>query len=76
MTGMLYGDLKQHEDAVNWLLVSDAMFPGTVIVYEALLKSYLALDKTGRHGAHAIHSGFNYALTTLKTENLIDATHG
>ena len=37
---------------------------------------YLALDKSGRHGAHAIHSGFNYALTTLKTEDLIDATHG
>ncbi len=37
---------------------------------------YLALDKAGRHGAHAIHSGFNYALTTSKTENLIDASHG
>lgn len=37
---------------------------------------YLALDKQGRHGAHAIHSGFNYALTTEKSYNLIDASHG
>ena len=37
---------------------------------------YLALDKSGRHGAHAIHSGFNYALTTSNTENLIFAAHG
>jgi N4-(beta-N-acetylglucosaminyl)-L-asparaginase len=37
---------------------------------------YLALDKSGRHGAHSIHSGFNYALTTSNTENLIFATHG
>lgn len=42
---------------------------------------YLALDKQGRYGAHAIHPGFNYAHTTLdskgeKKENLIDSTYG
>ena len=37
---------------------------------------YLALDKSGRHGAHAIHSGFNYALTTEQTNNLLDASNG
>ena len=41
---------------------------------------YLALDKDGRYGAHAIHKGFNYAVTTLKysniTEKLIGSTWG
>ena len=44
---------------------------------------YLALDKSGRYGAHAIHPGFNYAVSTLsKTsdakvyEELIDSTYG
>lgn len=44
---------------------------------------YLALDKHGNHGAHAIHKGFNYALTTRSVaektqtkEELIDATFG
>ena len=44
---------------------------------------YLALDKNGRHGAHAIHNGFNYSLTTApatnKTElkeSLIDSSFG
>ena len=44
---------------------------------------YLALDKSGRYGAHAIHPGFNYALSTLTdnmngkvSEKLIDSTYG
>lgn len=45
MCGILYGDLKKHEDAINWLLIADAMSPGSVVVYEALLKSYLSLGK-------------------------------
>ena len=43
---------------------------------------YLALDKRGRYGAHAIHPGFNYALATTDSkegkvsEKLIDSTYG
>jgi N4-(beta-N-acetylglucosaminyl)-L-asparaginase len=40
---------------------------------------YLALDKNGRYGAHAIHKGFNYAVTTqteTRKEQLIDSTWG
>jgi N4-(beta-N-acetylglucosaminyl)-L-asparaginase len=44
---------------------------------------YLALDKNGRHGAHAIHKGFNYSLTTANAtnkrelkESLIDSSFG
>ena len=37
---------------------------------------YLALGKDGSHGAHAIHGGFNYALTTVEGGRMIDATHG
>jgi len=37
---------------------------------------YLALDKNGNHGAHAIHGGFNYALTTEKSSELINASNG
>ena len=43
---------------------------------------YLALDKSGRYGAHAIHPGFNYALATTDnkegkvSEKLIDSTYG
>jgi hypothetical protein len=37
---------------------------------------YLALDKQGRYGAHAIHGGFNFALTTANSSDLIDASHG
>ena len=33
---------------------------------------YLALDKSGRYGAHAIHKGFNYAVTT-QTDSKISA---
>jgi len=47
MCGILFSDLNKHEDAINWLLISDAMNPGTVIVYETLLISYLALKKKG-----------------------------
>ena len=34
---------------------------------------YLALDKSGRHGAHAIHKGFNYSLTTTTAINRTEA---
>ena len=34
---------------------------------------YLALSTSGESGAHAIHSGFNYALTT-NDGKLVDAT--
>ncbi|PCJ80539.1 MAG: glycosylasparaginase [Bacteroidetes bacterium] len=37
---------------------------------------YLALDKQGRHGAHAVHEGFNYALTTETSDKLIFASNG
>jgi isoaspartyl peptidase/L-asparaginase-like protein (Ntn-hydrolase superfamily) len=40
---------------------------------------YLALDKQGRYGAHAIHKGFNYAVTTqakTRKEQLVDSTWG
>lgn len=37
---------------------------------------YLALDKQGRYGAHAIHKGFNYAVTTNNSEELIDSKWG
>ena len=37
---------------------------------------YLALDKNGRYGAHAIHKGFNYAVKTNNSEELIDSTWG
>ena len=40
---------------------------------------YLALDKNGNYGAHAIHKGFNYAVTTqeeTRKEQLIDSTWG
>ncbi|MFT6716432.1 MAG: tetratricopeptide (TPR) repeat protein [Saprospiraceae bacterium] len=45
MCGILYGDLGKHEDAVNWMLISDALAPGNVMLYETLLTSYLALGK-------------------------------
>lgn len=37
---------------------------------------YLALSRSGEAGGHAIHGGFNYALTTADGGSLIDATHG
>ena len=37
---------------------------------------YLALSTSGESGAHAIHSGFNYALTTNDGGKLVDATFG
>ena len=37
---------------------------------------YLALSRSGEAGGHAIHRGFNYALTTADGGSLIDATHG
>ena len=37
---------------------------------------YLALSRSGEVGGHAIHQGFNYALTTAEGGSLIDATHG
>ena len=37
---------------------------------------YLALSRSGEAGGHAIHGGFNYALTTSAGGALIDATHG
>ena len=46
MVGILYGDLKKYGDAVNWLLISDALAPGNFYVYESLLSAYLHLNKT------------------------------
>ena len=37
---------------------------------------YLALDKHGNHGAHAIHGGFNFALSTENSSELINASNG
>ena len=41
---------------------------------------YLALNKKGKYGSHAIHKGFNYAVTKSNgsdtTEELIDSTWG
>jgi tetratricopeptide (TPR) repeat protein len=45
MCGILYSDIEKHEDAINWLLISDALAPGNVVLYETLLVSYLALKK-------------------------------
>lgn len=39
-------------------------------------RGYLALSRSGEAGGHAIHGGFNYALTTADGGSLIDATHG
>jgi isoaspartyl peptidase/L-asparaginase-like protein (Ntn-hydrolase superfamily) len=36
---------------------------------------YLAMDKSGRVGAHAIHKGFNYAMRSNKDNAMIDANH-
>ena len=46
MAGILLGDLKKSEDAINWLLISDALAPGDYHVYQSLLEQYLALGKT------------------------------
>ena len=43
---------------------------------ENLQVGYLALSRSGEVGGHAIHQGFNYALTTAEGGSLIDATHG
>ena len=40
---------------------------------EDLQVGYLAMDISGRAGAHAIHSGFNYARTRGERTQLIDA---
>ena len=45
MCGILYSDATKYEDAVNWLLISDALAPGNVHVYQTLLKAYLFLNK-------------------------------
>ena len=45
MTGILLMDQKKYEDAINWLLTSDALLPGNFFVYESLLKCYLHLNK-------------------------------
>ena len=37
---------------------------------------YIALARSGEAGGHAIHGGFNYALTHQEGGRLIDATHG
>jgi len=37
---------------------------------------YLALSRSGEAGGHAIHGGFNYALTTADGGSLLDATYG
>ena len=43
---------------------------------ENLQVGYVALSRSGEVGGHAIHQGFNYALTTAEGGSLIDATHG
>lgn len=43
---------------------------------EDLQVGYLAMDRDGAIGGHAIHSGFNYAHTIEDEAALIDATHG
>jgi isoaspartyl peptidase/L-asparaginase-like protein (Ntn-hydrolase superfamily) len=37
---------------------------------------YLALSRNGDTGGHAIHPGFNYALSRADGAHLIDASHG
>jgi isoaspartyl peptidase/L-asparaginase-like protein (Ntn-hydrolase superfamily) len=37
---------------------------------------YLALDRSGSIGGHAIHGGFNYAQSVGNEEDLIDASYG
>lgn len=36
---------------------------------------FLAIDKYGRHGAYSIYSGFNYALRTVDTNEMVDANY-
>ena len=42
MSGILFGDLNNHDQAIKWLLVADALSPGDMMVYKGLLKGYLA----------------------------------
>ncbi|MDB0025141.1 N(4)-(beta-N-acetylglucosaminyl)-L-asparaginase [Flavobacteriales bacterium] len=37
---------------------------------------YLALSASGEYGGHAIHSGFNYALTHLEGGQMLDSSYG
>ena len=34
---------------------------------------FIALNKAGEHGAHAIYSGFSYALTTKKKDEMVES---
>ena len=43
---------------------------------EDLQVGYLALSRNGDAGGHAIHPGFNYALSRADGAHLIDASHG
>lgn len=36
---------------------------------------FLAINKSGQHGAYSMYAGFNYALRDKKTEELIDAKY-
>ncbi len=43
--------------------------------YKNLQVGFLALSKSGEHGAYAVHQGFNYAVKSESQEELIDANH-
>ena len=41
--------------------------------YQDLQVGFLALNKQGEYGAHAVHKGFNYAVKSARQNELIDA---
>ena len=43
--------------------------------YRKYQVGYLAVDKSGRHGAYSIHKGFNYAFMNHDGNELLDSDH-
>ncbi len=43
--------------------------------YRKYQVGYLAVDKSGSHGAYSIHKGFNYAFMNRSGNNLLDSDH-
>ncbi|MEM7037321.1 MAG: N(4)-(beta-N-acetylglucosaminyl)-L-asparaginase [Bacteroidota bacterium] len=42
---------------------------------EGLQVGFLAMDKAGRHGGYAVYQGFNYALKTKTTDEMVDTQY-
>ena len=43
--------------------------------YKDLQVGFLAINKAGEYGAHAIHQGFNYAVKSKEQDELIDSAY-